>query len=223
MAGNVTIATNASGAAQAGKRSDVVVIVDVISMSTSAEALLEAGALAVFGASPDTTRAPVKVNPEKMGYIAGNFAQEKQTEVILVAEPRIGSDAERLRFSQKAYNGVQKSGNDIEGIIPNIGAETPKILDVKGKVILLVSDTGGVAFDAAWEAGAADVITGTIARTLGKKGEEPARCAAERAIQAATEKNANITIVAASGNSLEDVLAAEYIGRLILMRGFSKL
>ncbi|MCL2337103.1 MAG: hypothetical protein FWC60_06750, partial [Firmicutes bacterium] len=95
-------------------------------------------------------------------------------------------------------------------------AETVKLYDLRGKVLIAATGAGGVAFDAAMTAGAPAVVTGTVARTRHKKGEVPARDAARRAAALARETGAGVTVVAASGNSLEDILAAEFITRLIL-------
>ncbi len=89
--------------------------------------------------------------------------------------------------------------------------------------MVAVTDAGGVAFDAAFTAGAPAVLTGTIARTMQKRGREPAMAAARRAIEAAAAAGVNITVVAASANSLEDVLGAEYIMRTIIELGFTSL
>lgn len=219
----VNITTNASGAFEAGQRGQVVMVVDVISMSTTLEGALEAGAAAVFGASPDFSRAPVELNPEAIGIITGQKAKDLGTEIILIAEPRVGTDEDRKKNATKAIAGIEKTGAIISGIVPNLGAETVKLIDFKDKVVLAVTDTGGVAFDAAVQGGSPEVIVGTIARTIGKRGRQPAEEAAKRAIEAANKHNTGITVVAASGNSLEDVLAAEYIGRTILEIGFGKL
>ena len=66
---------NASGALRAAKLDFVVVIVDVIDMSTSAEAAIEKGAISVLGASPDISKVPVYVNPYKIGLAAGSRAK----------------------------------------------------------------------------------------------------------------------------------------------------
>jgi len=73
-----------------------------------------------------------------------------------------------------------------------------------------------VAFDAALCAGAPAVLTATVARTLSKSGFAPARDGAGRAAEAAGRLGTGIAVVAASGKSLEDLLAAEYIYRDLL-------
>jgi len=76
---SLDIAYNASGAVRAAKRGDVVMVVDIIDMSTTAEAALDGGAVAVWGASPDDTSAPVAVNPAQIGYRAGQKAVKEDT------------------------------------------------------------------------------------------------------------------------------------------------
>jgi hypothetical protein len=211
---DVHITTDASGAALAGSQSRVVVIVDVIDMSTTLESALDAGAAAVFGASPAGCRAPVTLNPEAMGFAAGREAVKLGTEVVVVAEPRVGTEAERRGRAAPALGGLARAGARVRAVLPNLGSETPKLADLAGTVVLAVTDTGGVAFEAAFHAGGI-VTIGTIARTWGKKGEEPARAAAARAVDLALAQQRGITVVAASGNALEDILAGQYLTRLI--------
>lgn len=208
------VTADASGAAEAGARGDVVVIVDVIDMSTTAEAIWEDGALEVFGAAVDGSRAPVKIDPELMGYLAGKAAIAHDCGVIVVAEPRVATEEERRQRCRSALTGLQKAGVQPEGVYPNLGAESTKNFSAKDKVALLVTDTGGVAFDAAWQAGAPAVTTATVARTKGMRGQEPACQGVERARQLAMACGRGISFVAASANSLEDVLAAEYLANL---------
>jgi len=59
------------------------------------------------------------------------------------------------------------------------------------------------------------VITGTVARTYQHRGIEPARRAVERARQEWGDAR-GLAIVAASRNSMEDVLAAQFIANLML-------
>ncbi|WP_034629063.1 hypothetical protein [Desulfotruncus alcoholivorax] len=211
----VKLGINASGAAEAARNGDVVVIVDVIDMSTTLEAALDAGALAVFGAAPDAAAPPVTIDPEGIGLLAGRLAKEKGVEVILIAEPRVGTDEQRLSGITRLCCGLDKTGARVGSILPNVGAETVKLCDFRNKVAIAATSTGGVAYDAAVHAGAPVVLTGTVARTMAKKGTAPARAAASRAIKFANSLNAGITVVAASGNSMEDILAAEYITRAI--------
>jgi hypothetical protein len=212
----VHLTVNASGAVVAARRGDVVVIVDIIDMSTTLEAALDAGALVVFGAAPDHVTPPVSIDPAAIGYAAGKLALKNNTGVVLVTEPRVGTGAQRLEGATKVLAGLAKAGVEVRAVLPNLGAETPKLFDLAGQVIIAATATGGVAYDAAFNAGAPTVLTGTVARTMQKKGSEPARAAATRAVERAVALQAGITVVAASGNSLEDLLAAEYIVRLIM-------
>lgn len=211
----IIVSSDASGAVQAARDGFVVMIVDVIDMSTTLESALDAGACAVLGASPDHTRAPVEVDPERMGRRAARLSQQTPYGIVLVAEPRIGSDEERLSRCQKVLRGIEMEQGRIEAVVANIGAEAPRAADMKGRVVLAVSDTGGVAYDAA-SLFSDQVITGTVARTLRQRGIQPAISAARRAEALLQEKNKGIAIIAASRNSMEDVLAAQWIANLLL-------
>lgn len=208
------VTADASGAAAAGSRGDVVVVVDVIDMSTTAEALWDEGIVAIWGAAPEGSRAPVVIDPEKMGFMAGQAAQAAGCGVIVITEPRVGSDEERLRLSGPALAGLTRAGIRPEGIYPNLGAETVKQFEARGRMGLLVTDTGGTAFDAAVQAGASAVTTATVARTRMKRGIEPALAGLRRSMDLAEQMGRSLTFVAASANSLEDVLAAEYLANL---------
>lgn len=151
------------------------------------------------------------------------MAREENTSVILICEPRIGSEAERRAKATRVIGALEQAGANIEAVLANAGAETVKLTDFTGKVVVVVSDTGGVAYDAAVTAGAPAVLTGTVARTLQKRGFEPARAAARRAIAAAARAGAGIAVVAASANSIEDILAAEYIVKAIIEEGFTAM
>jgi hypothetical protein len=212
---------NASGAAAAARQGNVVMIVDVIDMSTTAEAALEAGALSVLGASPDHLVVPVTVNPEKIGYYGGKKALKHDTGVIIAAEPRlINKEDERFNEIQQVIKGIERAGADLLKVVPNIGREVVELVDFRDKVLIIVSPSGGVAFDAAYNYGAPDIITGTVARTNKMKGNLSARKAAERAIERAKKYKRGITVVAASSNSLEDVQGCQYICQEIINSGF---
>jgi hypothetical protein len=211
---------NASGAVEGARRGDVVIIVDIIDMTTSAEVAIENGALAIFGAAPTGCKAPVNLNPDRIGYIAGKTALKYKAPLIIVAEPRYGTEEERKKRIETAFMGVTRSGDVSYTIIPNIGTEIAKLIDFNGKVVLIISDTGGVAFDAAYNNGAPAVLTATVTRTPNKKGFAPALAGVERAIEAAAKFNCGITITAASANSMEDVLAAQYLSQVIVTKGF---
>ncbi|MCK8816604.1 hypothetical protein MWH28_04370 [Natroniella sulfidigena] len=215
---NVTF--NASGAARAARKGNVVMIVDLIDMSTTAEAALDAGALEVFGASPDHVNVPVVTNPEKIGYFAGKKALKHDTEIIIVTEPRLGTEEERRGNIQLALTGIKRSGAQVDAILANVGSEITTLAEFRDKIVLLITECGGVAFDVAYNHGAPQVVTGTVARTMDKRGVEPAKDSAQRAIDLAKKHNTGISLVAASSNSYEDVLAAEHIAKLIIEAGF---
>lgn len=216
MLPTVMMTVNASGAAAAAKSGQVVVVVDIIDMSTTCEAALDAGALAVYGAAPDNTRCPVQTNPEHIGLIAGRRAVESGTDVVLVSEPRVGTDEERLRHVTKVLKGLKDAGAKVGAVLPNLGAETSKLVNLKNRVLVAATGTGGVAYDAAVAAGAPMVLTATVARTIQKRGCEPAKAGAQRALEAARKLKTGITVVAASANSLEDILAAEHLVKIII-------
>lgn len=212
----VYVSADASGAACAAGRGHIVMIVDVIDLSTTCEAVLDEGALAIYGAAPDDAHPPVPVDPFKVGQLAGRHACAGNSGVIIVAEPRAGSDRERLSRIAKVCRGIRESGATIEAVLPNLGAETVKLAAFGGRVVVAATDAGGVAFDAALTAGAPAVLTGTVARTLKKKGSACALAAARRACVAAEKLQTNLAVIAASANAIEDLLAAEYIFKLIL-------
>jgi len=216
----VNLTCNASGAAEAARRGDVVVIVDVIDMSTSAEVVLECGAAAIFGAAPSGCKVPVNLNPDRMGYLAGKTALKYKTQLVVVSEPRYGTEEERKKRAETAMLGVARSGAEVELIVPNIGTEIYKLADFDNKVVLFISDTGGVAYDAAYNNGAPAVVTATVTRTQHKKGIKPAMAGVERSIEQALKHGTGITVVAASANSMEDVLAAQFLTQLIVEKGF---
>lgn len=220
----LNVSSNPSGAAAAARQGNVVMIIDVIDMSTTAEAALEAGAVDVLGASPDQNSAPVTVNPEKIGYFAGKKALKMDTEVIVAAEPRLISEkCNRINGIKLVLKGIKRAGGKLGDVIPNIGKEVIELADFEGKVFVVVSSAGGVAFDAAYNYGAPEVITGTIARTVKKMGDKPAKEAAARAIEKAAKYECGITLIASSSNSMEDLLGAEYIEKEILNKGFLNL
>ncbi|HZJ84312.1 MAG TPA: hypothetical protein VFD02_02045 [Syntrophomonadaceae bacterium] len=213
----IIVTSDASGARDAARAGMLVIIVDIIDMSTTLESALDAGAYAVLGASPDFTRAPVQVEPYKMGEYASKLAKEAGSNIIIVSEPRIGTDEERINRSTKVMRGIEDSGGIIERVIPNIGAESYKLADFKNKVVIAITDTGGVAYDAAFVENQ-QVTTATVARTYKQRGLEPALTGVKRAYKMLQAGDTGIAIVAASQNSLEDVLAAQYIYNLFLMQ-----
>lgn len=216
------ITFSASGARAAALRGQVVVIIDVIDMSTTAEGCLEAGALTVLGASPDRTNV-VPTDPVAIGRYAASVADEHQAEVLVVAEPRVADGDERRGRIKKLLAGLDESGGRLRDIIPNLGAETPKLCDMKDQVVVIASNAGGVAFDAAFTVKPTAVTTATVARTLKKKAMEATRVGAERALSLARKHRTGITLVAASANAVEDFLGAQEICRQLLAADFLRM
>jgi hypothetical protein len=223
----LNISSNPSGAAAAARQGNVVMIVDVIDMSTTAETALENGVIDVVAASPDNNITPITVNPEKIGYYAAKNARKNDTKIVIAAEPRLiikeKDKKQRKDNIQYLLKGIEKGGGQLEQVISNIGKEACQQADFKDKVLVIVSAAGGVAFDAAYNYGAPEVITGTIARTNKMCGDEPAKLAAKRAIKKANKYQTGITIVASSSNSMEDVIAADYIKKEIINQGFLEM
>ncbi|MGB9885898.1 MAG: hypothetical protein ACPLPT_02415 [Moorellales bacterium] len=195
---------------EAAAKGEAVVIVDVVDMSTTLESALEAGAVAVFGASPLFHCSPVPVSPGRVGYAAGQEAQRRGTEVVVVAEPRVGPECERRRQAGAVLAGIRAGGAEVAAVLPNLGKETPRLFPLTGRVVVAVTGSGGVAFDAAFNAGT-PVTTATVARTYRSRGLEPAVKGARRALALARLHNRDLCVVAASGRCLEDLLAARFL------------
>lgn len=213
------ITFDASGAAEAGSRGRVVCVVDVVDSSTSAEAALAAGAVAVLGAAPVGAAPPVALDPEAVARRAAELAREAGTDVVVVAEPRVGTDAERRARAELVLRTLAAEGVGHE-LVPNQGAELPALVKLAGRVMVVVSATGGTAFDAALAAGGPDACFGTTARVEGWTGWEVAARAAQRAAALAGEHEAGLSIVAASANSLDDCLGAYELARRVVEEGF---
>lgn len=220
MTGSVWITANASGAYAAARQGYVVLIVDVIDMSTTLESVLDAGAAGVFGASPGQVRVPVPLDPYRIGMDVGRMARRQNIRVLLISEPRVGDYQERLDRCAMVVAGMAAAGVEPEAILPNLGVETVKLADFTEKLVVAVTDTGGVAFDAAYNAGGI-VTIGTVARTWRQKGIKPAVTAAHRVMQLANAQQKGIAVVAASANSWEDILAAQCIANIIYQEGFA--
>jgi hypothetical protein len=104
--------------------------------------------------------------------------------------------------------------------VPNQGAELPGLVDVNGRVVVIVSATGGAAFDAALAAGAPAACFATTARVEGKTGWDVLGLGAKRALDLAREHETDVSIVAASANSTDDCLAAFEFARRMVAEGF---
>lgn len=210
----LTVAYNLSGALEAVKLGRFIVLVDVIDMSTTMEGILEAGAVSLWGAAPVGRGLPY-ADPLRIGQAAAQEAQEKGAEIVVIAEPRVGSQAERQTRAGAVLAGLKKEGIEPLAIWPNLGAETAKFADWRDKIAIVVSDAGGTIYDAVWQMGGR-ISTATVARTMQKKGSEVVKSGVERAL--AMAEGTPLTLVAASSNALEDVLAVQYLAQYILAR-----
>jgi hypothetical protein len=213
---------NASGAAEAGARGRVVAVIDVVDASTSAEAAQAANASAVLGASPAGVIVPVKVDPGAVGRRAAGLAGRLGTDVVVVAEPRVGPDERRRAISLPVLQALTTAGVRYE-LAANQGAELPGLVNVERRIVVLVSSTGGTAFDAALAAGAPAACFLTTARVTGRTGWDMVGVGARRAIALADEHGADLAVVAASANSADDCLAAFEIARRVISEGFLRL
>lgn len=211
----IIVGSDASGARDAARAGLLVMIVDVIDMSTTLESAIDAGAYAVLGCSPDYAAPPVEVVPERIGREACRLSRECGGDIIIVAEPRSGSEDERRARCQKVMREIEREKGIVKAVLPNLGAETPKLLDMQNRVVVAVTDSGGIAYDAAFQVNPR-VITGTVARTYKQKGMEPAFTATRRALRLLDRNDRGIAVVAASRNSMEDVIAAQFIANLLL-------
>lgn len=219
----LNVSFNTSGAYQAGKRGDVVVVVDVVDMSTTAESIIESNAISIYGVAPKGVSLPVETDYKKIAALAINDAKNNKTSVVLVAEPRIANDSDRRKAVEDIIREIEKNGINVDCIVANQGIETPKLADFTKKVAIIASQTGGSTFDAANHAGASKVLTGTVVRTMKSTGYENIEKAAERAINAAKKSNKGITVVAATANSYDDNAAAQQICNEIIRKGFLSL
>jgi hypothetical protein len=220
--GSLEVAFDAMGAADAGSRGRVVAVVDVVDAATSAEAALTEGAVGVLGAAPAGMEVPVAVKPAATAALAATLAKEHQTDVVIVAEPRIASNEERLQRAAPV-TGVLAAENVGFEVVPNQGAGLPGLVKLAGRVVIVISAAGGVAFDAALTAGAPAVSFATTARIVGMTGWEVTRMGAQRAIELAKGNGSGLTVVAASSNATDDFLAAFEIARAVIAEGFLRL
>jgi hypothetical protein len=104
--------------------------------------------------------------------------------------------------------------------VANQGAELPGLIDVNGLVVVIVSTTGGAAFDAAMAQGSPAACFATTARVEGKTGWDVLGLGARRAVELADEHSTDLSIVASSANSTDDCLAAFELARRIMSEGF---
>lgn len=219
MAGGLEVAFDATGAAEAGSRGRVVAVVDVVDAATSAEAALAAGAVGVLGAAPADVEVPVEVRPKAVAAHAVTLAKLHETDVVVVAEPRVASHEERVQRAAPIIEALEAADVGFD-VVPNQGAGLPGLVKLEGRVVIVVSAAGGVAFDAALTAGAPAVCFVTTARIVGMTGWEVTQSGARRAIDLAKQNGSGLTVVAASSNATDDFLGAFEIARTVVSEGF---
>lgn len=219
MAGTLEVAFDATGAAEAGARGRVVAVIDVVDAATSAEAALAVGAVGVLGAAPAEAEVPVDVRPEAIAAQAVALAKRYETGVVVVAEPRVASHEERVQRAAPVLKALEAAEVGFE-VVPNQGAGLPGLVKLEGRVVVVVSAAGGVAFDAAITAGAPAACFVTTARIAGATGWDVIRLGARRAMALANANGAGLTVVAASSNAADDFLAAFAIARAVVSEGF---
>jgi len=213
------VSFDASGAAEAGARGRAVAVVDVVDAATSAEAAVALGAVDVLGAAPAGAAPPVPVSPEAVGTRAASIARQRGTDVLVVAEPRVGPPGERAERAAPVTRALDAAGVRYE-VVANQGAEVGGLAAMAGRVVVVVSTTGGAAFDAALAAGAPGACFVTTARIAGMTGWEVTRLGAIRGIELADRHGGALSIVAASANSTDDCLAAFEVARAVIDQGF---
>ncbi|MDQ3991318.1 MAG: hypothetical protein M3245_03280, partial [Actinomycetota bacterium] len=186
---------------------------------TSAEAALVAGAAAVLGAAPAGARAPVPVDPGAVGRRAAELAKHLHSDVVVVAEPRVGSEDDRRGRARPVLQSLRTAGVPYS-LVPNQGAELLSMVRFEERPVVVVSATGGTAFNAALVGGAPAVCFATTARVEGLTGWDVVHRGAVRAIELAREHQTGITVVASTANSADDCMAAFEVARAILAEGF---
>jgi hypothetical protein len=219
---HLDVTFNASGAAAAGAAGRVVCIVDVVDSSTSAEVAVAAGAIDVLGAAPREARVPVKVDPGAIGRRAAAAAIREATDVVVIAEPRVGTEEERRSRALPVLQALRTQRIDYE-LAPNQGAELGRAVRLRGRVAVIVSATGGTAFDAAMSGGAPAACFATTGRIEGQTGWDVLHRGVRRAIEMALRNDKDLSLVAASANSSDDVLAAFELARAVIAEGFLQI
>jgi hypothetical protein len=159
------------------------------------------------------------VSPEAVGTRAASIARQRGTDVLVVAEPRVGPPGERAERAAPVTRALEAAGVRYE-VVANQGAEVGGLAAMAGRVVVVVSTTGGAAFDAALAAGAPGACFVTTARIAGMTGWEVTRLGAIRGIELADRHGGALSIVAASANSTDDCLAAFEVARAVIDQGF---
>lgn len=216
------VAFDAGGASEAGKRGRVVVVVDVTDASTSAEAAVAADAAAVFGASPAGAEVPVVLDPGAVGRRAAAAAGRVGTDVMVLAGPDSDEEEERRNRALPVLQALRTASVPYE-LVPDPGIELVGRLNIENRVVVLVSTTGGTAYDAALASGAPAVCFATTIGLQDRDGWDVIEKGVRRAVALAEQHGADLSIVAASATSPDDCQAAFDLTRAVMATGFLKL
>lgn len=217
------VAFTAIGASDAGKRGRVVVVVDVANSSAGAEAALAAEAAAVFGASPAGSEVPVALDPGAVGRLAAAAAGRVGTDVVVVSEPRADEEEEERRNRALPVLQALRTASVPYDLLPNHGVELPRLVNIENRVVVIVSTTGGTAYDAALAAGAPAACFATTSGIEDRSGWDVIEKGVRRAVALAEQHSADLSIVSAEANSRDDCQAAFELTQAVMATGFLKL
>jgi hypothetical protein len=210
--------TDAGGAAACAQLGFITVIIDVIDMSTSLEACRYLGASLILGASPVKVNCPVRVDPAKVAGYALKYALENDKEILVVTEPRHGKEWDRQENAAEIISIITNGGGKISAVVPNIGGEIGQLAEIKDRVVIGVTATGGTAFDAAFNILEDQrVTTATVARIKGQNSHQLISSTLCRITNQALTNNTGVAFIAASRNSMEDILAAQYLAQQLTL------
>jgi hypothetical protein len=131
----------------------------------------------------------------------------------------VGTEEDRRRRALPVLQALRSASIEYE-LVANQGAELPGLVEVDGRIVVIVSSTGGAAFDAALAHGAPAACFATTARIEGKTGWDVLGVGAKRALDLAEEHETDLSIIAASANSTDDCLAAFELARRVVAEGF---
>ncbi|HEV3474430.1 MAG TPA: hypothetical protein VG602_03600 [Actinomycetota bacterium] len=217
----IEVAFNADGAAEAGKRGRVVVVVDVTGTSTTAEGAEAAGAAAVFGASPAGAEVPIPLDPGAVGRRAAAAAGRVSTDVVVVVTDSGADEEEERRNLALPVLQALRTASVPYDLVPSPGAGL--LQHVAKRVLVLVSATGGTAYDAAVAAGSPGVCFATTVGIEGRTDADVLDLGVRRAVRLAEQHDADLSLVAANADSNDDCQGAFDLARAIMATGFLKL
>jgi hypothetical protein len=215
------IAFDPTGASEAGRRGRVVLVVDVAGSSTTAVGAEAAGAAAVFGASPAGAEVSIPLDPGAVGRRAAASAGRVSTDVVVALTDPGDAEEEQRRNAALPVLQALRTASVPYDLVPRPGAGL--LQHVGKRVLVLVSSTGGTAYDAALAAGAPAVSFATTMGVEGRTDDEVTELGVRRAVSMAEQNNADLSLVAAHSDSEDDRRAVFDLARAIMDTGFLKL